>query len=404
MNHGRFGCVGLLLVSLLGADVASVRAQTAADLFDNQTLHEIRLFINSRDLQELRARYQENIYFPADFLWRNVRVRDVAVRVRGLASRSAAKPGLEVDFNRYTPGQEFLGLESLVLDNALTDPALVREVLSMALFERMGEPAPRESLCRLYINNVYQGAYAIVEAVDTHFLSRALGESSGYLFEKRYVTPFFAEYLGDDVAAYKPLFVARTHQLEPDSVVYSPIRDLFREVNQPDDGMWRERVAQYIDLAQFVTHVAIEMFLAENDGVIGASGMANFYLYRTGGRTVHRLLVWDKDTTFQQIDWPIFQRADDNVIFRRALAFEDLRTLYLDVLEQCARVAAEDDWLVREAMRASSLIADAAHEDIWKPFSNDVYDEATEFLKAWATWRPAYVLEEVAKARAGRAR
>lgn len=402
MNHHRVVRVGLLLAALVGTDARSVGAQTTADLFDSQTLHEIRLFINSKDLQELRARYTENIYFPADLLWRTIRVRDVAVRVRGVASRSATKPGLEIDFNRYTPGQEFLGLHSLVLDNLLPDPALIREFLSMSLFARLGEPAPRESFCRLYINNVYQGVYAIVEAVDADFVARTLGECGGYLFEYKYVLAFYAEHLSDEVGIYRHLFEARTHQGESDEVLYSPIRDLFREVNQPDDGMWRERVSQYIDLAQFVTHVAIEMFLAENDGVIGAAGMANFYLYRSAGQTVHRLLVWDKDTTFQQIDWPIFQRADENALFRRALAFEDLRALYLDVLERCARVAAEDDWLASEATRVASLIADAAHEDIWKPVSNNAYDEASEFVKTFARERSAYVLEEVARARGAR--
>jgi CotH kinase protein len=70
--------------------------------------------------------------------------------------------------------------------------------------------------------------------------------------------------------------------------------------------------------------------------------MNNFYLYRYTGRSVHRFLPWDKDTTFQQADSPIFLRADENVLFRRALAFDDLRALYLDVLEQTARSASED--------------------------------------------------------------
>ena len=47
---------------------------------------------------------------------------------------------------------------------------------TMAFFERMGEPAPRQSFCRLYINNVYHGVYAIVESVDSDFLARTLDE------------------------------------------------------------------------------------------------------------------------------------------------------------------------------------------------------------------------------------
>lgn len=394
-----------LVAALLAADVGSVGAQTAAELFDSQTLHELRLYMNSKDLRELRERYLENIYYPADLRWRNIRVRNVGVRVRGFASRSATKPGLRIEFNRYTRAQKFLGLEALKLDNLVTDPALAREWATMALFERVGQPASRESFCRLYINNMYQGVYAIVEEVDDPgFLARVFGDSTGYLFEYKWMRPYFAEYLGDELESYKPLFEARTHRLEPDSILYSPIRDLFREVNQADDDVWRDRVAQYVDLAQFVTHVAIEMFMAEKDGVLGDSGMANFYLYRPARETTHRVIVWDKDNTFQHIEWPILRFVEDNVLMRRALAYADLRTLFLDVLEQCARLAAEDDWLESEVTRVSSLIADAAHEDIWKPDSNEVYDEATEFLKEFARTRSEFVLQEVEKARAAPSR
>ena len=52
----------------------------------------------------------------------------------------------------------------------------------MAFFDESGS---RRRVCRsagCYINNVYHGVYTIVEAVDTDFLARTLGENAGYLF------------------------------------------------------------------------------------------------------------------------------------------------------------------------------------------------------------------------------
>lgn len=389
----------LLFLLMLLLPPAIADAQTADDFFDSQTLQEVRLFINSRDLRELRRRWTENIYFPADFLWRGIRVRNAAVRMRGVASRDVAKPNLLVDFNRYAAGQEFLGLNSLVLDNAIRDPTLIRERTSMAFINRMGHPASRESFGRLYINNVYQGVYAFVEPVDTDFLDRTLGESSGYLFETHFVSPYYGEYLGDDPAAYLSRFEPQTHRLEPESFLLAPIRDLFREVNQDFDNMWRERVSQYIDLSQLVTYVAIETFLAENDGFIGPAGMQNFYLYRPAGQNTHRVLPWDRDTTFHEIESSIFARVEDHVLMRRTLAFTDLRTLYLDVLEQCARAAAEDGWLEGEITRVSALIRDAVYEDTVKKFSNDEYEQGVAYLLEFAKLRPIHVLNEVARAR-----
>lgn len=377
-------------------------AQTTADLFDRQVLHELRLFIHARDLDRLREDYLDDAFYPADLQWRHLRIRNVGVRSRGMASRSATKPGLKIDFDRYVTRQEFLGLDSLVLDNLVPDPALVREYVAMAFFSRLNEPAPRESFARVYINDAYQGVYAIVEPVDGAFLSRTLGERSGYLFERTFVRPYYGDDLGPDADAYTSVFAPRNHEAEPPSALYAPIRDLFYEVNQRADAAWRERVERYVDLRQFVTHVALETFLSESDGILGAAGMTNFYLYRHAGTERHRFIVWDKDRTFTEADSPILLRAEENALFRRALELDDLRDLYLSVLERCARSAAEDNWLHAEIDRASRLIQAAARDDAAKPFSNDEHERAVAFLEEFARQRPAFVLREVARARGTR--
>ena len=395
----------LLLASMLTPAMAD--AQTTADLFDSDTLQEVQVFINSRDLKELREHYWENRYYPADFVWRGIRVRNVGIRERGLATRSATKPSLHIAFDHYITGQQFLGLHSLVLKNVLSDPSFIRERTATAFIDHMGQPALRESFGRVYINGVYHGVYGLIEPPDSNFLTRTLGDSSGYLFKYRFTVPFHAEYLGDNLDEYKAHFEAQTHEREADSVLYSPFRDLFREVNHDVDSVWRERVGRYIDLQQLVTYVALESFLAEDDGFLGYAGLANFYVYRPAGQDLHRLLPWDRDLTFSAIEWSIFPRVEENILVQRALAFGDLRALYLDVLERCARSASQDGWLEHEMSRMSALIADSVHADTLKMFSNDEYDAAAGFLLEFAQRRAAYVLDEVAKARAqsdGRAR
>jgi spore coat protein CotH len=387
----------LLLVLVLSPALAG--AQTSDEFFDSRTLHEVRLYIHSVDLRQLREHYLEDTYVPGDFEWRGIRVRNVGVRVRGLASRSATKLGLRIDFNRYVAEQTFAGMSAVVLDNALRDPSFLRERTSMAFIRRMGQPAPRESFGRVYINGVYEGLYALVESVDSRFLAREVGDGLGYLFEHKFAGGFHGEFLGEDYAPYKIRFEPQTHRLESDYTLYAPIRELFREVNQDVDQVWRERVGWLVDLNQLVTHVAIETFLAEHDGFLGGSGMANFYLYRPVATNVHRLLTWDRDTTFQEIEAPIFLRAAENTLMSRALRFGDLRTRYLDVLEQCARAAAEDRWLETEIYQMHELIREAAYEDSAKLASNEDYELAIAHLLSFAQQRPAFVIEEVTKAR-----
>jgi hypothetical protein len=127
--------------------------------------------------------------------------------------------------------------------------------------------------------------------------------------------------------------------------------------------------------------------------------MSNFYLYRGVDSTQHRVIPWDRDRSLQYIDSSIFLRTDQNVIFQRAMAFEDLRALYSSVLQQCATVATTDAWLEHEVAQSASLIDGAAHEDPRKPFSNDDYDAAVQFIREFAAQRPAGVLDELANPR-----
>ena len=399
--HARSAGIVAVLFALL-VPPATLFAQTAADLFDINTIQEIRLSVNSRDLRTLRERYQLNTYYVADLNWKNIKVRNVGIRSRGQGSRNPTKLGLRVDMGHYTGGQKFVGLSTIILDNAWQDDAFIRERLAFTFFEKLGQPAPRESFCRLFINNEYQGLYTITEEIDGEFVKRVTGESDGTVFEYHWFVDrqWRAEDL-NTIANYKILLEPRTHVLDPDATLYTPIQQLFKEVNGPDDAVWRERVEQYIDLNQFMTHVAIEQFIAENDGLLGFAGMNNFYLYRFQGTNRHRLFVWDKDNAFLFLDSPI-ATTGDNVLFRRAMAYADLREVYLSTLEQCAIIAKTDDFLSLEIDRLTGIVFDAAKGDTRKQFSNERYDEAVDFLRQFAARRPNQVLADVARIRAGR--
>jgi spore coat protein CotH len=386
--------------ALVWGDTTPVDAQTADDLFNDQVLHDVRLFVHSRDLEVLRTRYLENIYVPADLVWRGIRVRNVGIRSRGGGSRNQNKLGLRVDFNRYARRQRFLGLTALVLDNGYQDASLMRESLAMSVYRRMGMAAPRESFARLYINNQYQGVYILVEPIDQAFLSRTIGEDSGHLFEYQWVIPFYTEYLGDNPATYRPLFQPATHELESDSTLYGPIRDLFREVNEPDEGAWREHVEARLDLGQFMTHTAVQGCLAQVDGILGYAGLNNFYAYRFDGADRHRLFPWDEDFAFAFGESSLLRQGEQPVVlFDRAFAEPDLRALFLDVAADCARVVAEEGWLLAEVERRFELIGPAVFEDTHKPYTYDSFLGEVDFLRTFAVTRSALVLDEVARLR-----
>jgi hypothetical protein len=399
--------LGSFFVSVLcwgaGSSVAWTQTLDQDGLFSGDTLQEIRLAVSPTDWQTLKANADENTYFPADLTWKGVTVRNVGIRSRGGSTRSDIKPGLKIDINRYVPNQDFLGLKSLILDNAYTDSTILRESVTMKLFTRMGVVAPREAHARLYVNNEYVGAYVMVESVDRTFISRVFGaeegeaKTGGYLFEYKYEFPYYLEYLGPDLRPYAEIFKPQTRGTESIVNMYGPIEAMIRAINESTDEDFTAAVGKYLDLRLFMKYLAVESFMVEWDGFVGEWAANNFYLYRFrhGGRS--QLIPWDKDHAFEFVDTPITYRFESNVLVRRALLVPELRQAYLDALMQCVRLAEEADandprgWLEREVDRQAGHIALAVAQDPVFPFSFDQFQDDVGFLLRFARTRPEFV-------------
>src|SRR5688572_21818789 len=79
------------VLALVVLSAMPAAAQTTDDLFDPSTVSELQLWINARDLDQLRLTFTENTYYQADMEWRGIRVRNAAVRSRGNVTRNAEK-------------------------------------------------------------------------------------------------------------------------------------------------------------------------------------------------------------------------------------------------------------------------------------------------------------------------
>jgi spore coat protein CotH len=391
---------GVLLVLL----TAPAAAQTSDDLFDPEQLQRVDLWLNSSDWEKLKANFQENTYYPADFSWNGQTITNVGIRSRGLGSRRGTKPGLRVDFDRYASKQAFLGLKSVVLDNLSQDASGIRETVTMRFFSRLGIPAPRETHTRLYVNGNFAGLYGLVESVDKTMMGRVFGEidgnvqNDGYLFEYNYVvgSPWRFDYEGADLAPYKTRFDIKTNETHADVTIWGPIEEMVRLVDQTGSSTFDEVVGSRIDLPAFVRYIAAQNFVAENDGFNGYDGMNNFYLYRLEDSTRHVFVAWDEDVGFLQTDFGIMTRLDENTLSRKTLALPAYMGQYFSDLLEAADSAS--GWLEQEIQRQFSMIDDAMLGDPVKLFTSDEYQAAKSTLLAFPDARINYVRCEVAKA------
>jgi spore coat protein CotH len=384
-----------VIALLVLAAPSGATAQTAADLFDDSRLHSLELVIHSRDWADLRQNFEQNEYYPANIIWNGQRMRNVGIRSRGLGSRSSTKPGLELEFDYYAANQRFLGLRSLVLDNLVTDPSMLREAVATSFLRRVGVPAPRASFARVTVNGELIGVYGLVEAVNRDFAQTAFG-ATGLLFEFRWTQPYYETYLGDGLDAYATLFASRNPAPQATSTLYGPIRDLFRAVNETPDGQFAA-VDRHLDINGFIRLAAADSFLAEVDGFLGYAGMNNVYLYTIGERA--HLIPWDKDHAFISPVHPVLAYSDEHVLMSRILADAGLRATFLNALTETATMGAADQWLEGTIARLYAVVREAAYEDVLKPYQNAEFEQAVAELVSFARTRPGFVQAEAARLR-----
>jgi hypothetical protein len=398
--------MAIAVACVLWSSVAT--AQSQDELFDDTRLHEVHLRINERDWETLRANFQDDAYFPADLVWNGVTVRNVALRQRGFGSRTASKPNLRVDMNRYVSNQRLVGLSSLNLDNVYSDASMIRDPIAMKIFARMGIPAPRQAHARLFVNEVYAGVYVMVEPVDRTFVARVYGEAEaepeagGYLYEYRWIDEYDFSYMGPSVAAYLGIFRAQTHDTDSLTNLYGPVEELIRAINETPRDQFSTVVGRLIDLPQLARFLGAQNCMAELDGFAGYYGANNFYLYRFRDRRPAVVIPWDSDNSLSSPDMPLGYRLSTNVLARRMMEVPALLQTYAGAATECAQAlrqpAANDarGWLEREIDRLSGKIAASVQADRFALYNYAAFVVEVTRLVDFARSRPGYLLCQTA--------
>ncbi len=370
--------------------------QTYADVFDPAVLQRIDLQMHSADWAKLQLNFKDNTYYPADFVWKGETTYNIGIRSRGNGSRNPHKPGLRVDFNRYSDGQKFAGLKSLVLDNLTQDASGIHETVTMRLFERFGIPAPLETHVKLYVNNEYIGLYGLVESVDKGFLARVFGvtgedtQNDGWLYEYHYYDKWLFTDLGTNLNDIKVRLEAATHDSATDEKKYRKVQELITLANQTPVDRFNEVIGPIFDLPGFIRFVAAQAFVGETDGFLGSFGINNFYLYRLENSDKHVMVAWDDDNAFWGPTFPVLP-PEDNVLMSKLMQIPEYKALWYSELARDAQLAEQDGFLDTEIIRQVQTIDEAMKADVYKPFSNNNYDgEAGEML-SFTRDRLAYV-------------
>lgn len=221
--------------------------------------------------------------FAASVTIDGTRLDQVAVHKKGfLGSLNADKPSLKLDLDDYVPGQRYLGLEKLTLNNANQDPAYVRQCLTYGAFTRAGLVAPRCNFARVRVNGADLGVYVHVESVDRRFTRRHFANPDGELYEGT-----LSDFRPGWVDTFDPKGPGDRRDLQP----------LVDALQLPDDAAMDAALATTLDRAQFESYWAMEVITGQWDGY--ANNKNNYFVFHDLGTDKHVFFPWGVDGTFQ---------------------------------------------------------------------------------------------------------
>ena len=318
------------------------------------------------DLPEVRATFE----------FEGQSVGEIGLRYKGnstyMAARDLPKKSFKVDFNQFRKKQKFLGLTKLNLNNNMLDGSQMREALSYDLFRQAGVPAARTSFARVYLTVVgsterqYLGLYTLVEHVDERLLRRYYADDNGLLLKPQMVRGL--PYLGEDWNKYVQPYEAKN---DPQPAEASRFIGLTKLVNEGSDEEFRSQIRSFMDVNAFLRFFAVNALLVNMDSIL-AMGQ-NYYIYHDPGTDQFHWIPWDLNMSFggfpsgtpeQMMTLSLWHpHAGEHKLIDRLLALPEIKTAYVEQLNEISAKLMRADYLVGEIEKLKQAIRPAIAEE-----------------------------------------
>ena len=342
---------------------------------------------------------------------------DIGVRDKGngtyMEGSMRGKASMKLHLNRNVKGQKLAGLTAFNLANNITDAGWMNEELAYRLFRDAGVPAPRSSYARVYITigespRRYAGLYSLIEEVDTNFLQDRFGSKTGALLKP--VPPSLFKWISDNWADYNQVYDPKT-DLTPAQ------KDRFLEfcgiVTRATDKDFAAKLPDYIDLDNFARFLAVDVFLADFDGILNVG--QNYYAYLDSATNKFRFIAWDHDHSFGQMGRASNAETENfsithpwgggNRFLERVFAVPAFRDLYMAKMREFSRTIFQPERLFKQVDDLAPAIRPAIAEQsttaartfdqvIADPFSSR-QDMSGETLKRFVKARTPSVIRQL---------
>lgn len=185
-----FGLVFAYFGESLGITVSgSTDLSYATTLFDDSMVHTIDIEIAESDWNNLQENAADEEYQLCTITVDGETLDNVAIRPKGnssltsVVSSDSERYSFKIDFDKYSDGLTYHGLDKLNLNNIISDNTYLKEYLSYDMMAYMGVAAPLASFAKVSVNGEYFGLYLAVEGVEEAFAQRNYGSDYGNIYK-----------------------------------------------------------------------------------------------------------------------------------------------------------------------------------------------------------------------------
>ncbi len=265
-------------------------------------------------------------------------IGNCAIELHGNSTLQAAKKSY--DFSFRTVGTvprngKFPGLpwtKDLLFVSNFYDPSMLRNVLAFSTWEALGHRTPAFNFCHLYINEVYEGMYMVVEKIRS--VDQLIDQSKWKPTNTHLSQPFFMridwENEGDvpvpgmrEYPIYAEILDPKPYRSIPN---YHSIQDYLEEMNEALSGKIQIRkdsllYSDIIDVQSFVDYFLLNEWAKNPDAY-----RSSVYFYTSEESKITMGPVWDFDLAFANALNP----EDDAIegwIYQKKLPESSMKTM-----------------------------------------------------------------------------
>ena len=156
-------------------------------LFDTSKVHTIEIEMDDWDGFIETSTSEE--YSPCSITVDGEEYDTVGIRGKGntslstVASLDSDRYSFKVEFDQYSSGVSYHGLDKLSLNNTIQDTTYMKDYLVYRAMAAFGVDAPLCSYAWITVNGEDWGLYLVVEGVEESFLQRNYGSDYGELYK-----------------------------------------------------------------------------------------------------------------------------------------------------------------------------------------------------------------------------